>query len=208
MDDAKREVARALLDIGAVEISLDDPFTWASGLRSPVYCDNRKIISFPSVRKMVVGHLQRAASSFSFDVIAGTATAGIPHAAFLAADLDLPMVYVRSKPKGHGKSRQIEGVLEEGQRVIVIEDLISTGMSSLNAVDALVTAGAEVSGVLAIFTYGLTQAEAAFADAGVESVAVCNFSAVIEELSGQFAESELESLRTWYQDPAGWSAMF
>lgn len=205
-----RWLAEQLLAIGAVVLSPDQPFTWASGLRSPVYCDNRLTLSYPPVRRAIAAgfasHIE--AEKLTPDVIAGTATAGIPHAAWLAERLDLPMVYVRSKPKAHGKGNQIEGRLQPGQRVVLIEDLVSTGGSSLEAVGALREAGVAVRAVLGIFSYGLPIAAQRFAEAHVPLHTLTSFSTLLAVA----AESEaltpdaLAKLQTWNQDPAAWSA--
>ena len=155
-----QRVAKALLDIHAVTLNPDQPFTWASGLKSPIYTDNRLTISYPEVRQAIFnGMVEQIKLHFSAaDVIAGTATAGIPHAAWVAQNMELPMIYVRTKPKDHGQGKQIEGVLKEGQKVVVIDDLISTGGSVLNAVRAVNNAGGKVIGVVSVFTYDLPAA--------------------------------------------------
>ena len=170
------QIAQALLDIGAVKISLDPPFTWSSGLKAPIYCDNRLIISHPKTRQLLIkAMLEVIDKQFSeLEVIAGTATAGIPHAAFLAQVLDLPMIYVRSSPKGHGMHNQIEGQLEKGQKVLMIEDLISTGGSVLKAAQAVEAAGGQVIGVLAIFNYLLQVGKDNFAKAGFPLITMSN----------------------------------
>ena len=151
----KQKIAGKLLEINAVALKPQEPFTWASGLRSPIYCDNRITLSFPAVRREIAAGLQKLiVENFpGTGVIAGTATAGIPHAAWVSELMDLPMCYVRSKAKGHGKGNQIEGKVEQGQKVVVVEDLISTGGSVITAVQALREAGCEVLGVVCIFTY-------------------------------------------------------
>src|SRR5690625_1273644 len=163
----QNDVARDLLHIEAVQIKTEkaDYFTWTSGIRSPIYCDNRLTMSYPDIRKRIVAAFVEMLSKSSYepDVIAGCATAGIPHAAWLADELDLPMVYVRSKPKGHGKGNQVEGEVNQGQKVLVIEDLISTGGSSIEAAAALREAGMDVVAVFAIFTYGIDRSVNAFA---------------------------------------------
>ncbi len=156
------DIARDLLQIEAVQIKTEKSayFTWTSGIRSPIYCDNRLTMSYPNIRKRIVTAFVEmlATSPYKPDVIAGCATAGIPHAAWLADALDLPMIYVRSKPKGHGKENQIEGVATQGQKVLVIEDLISTGGSSIDTANVLRKQGMDVEAVFAIFTYGLKKA--------------------------------------------------
>ena len=166
----KKEIAKILLNVGAVELSPNEPFTWASGIESPIYCDNRLTMSDPVGRKKIAQGLADVirAKYPETTVIAGTATAGIPHAAWVADILGLPMVYIRSKAKGHGRSRQIEGKIAETDKAIIIEDLISTGGSSLNAAEALRSEGIEVTGVVSIFTYELQSADETFASAGLD----------------------------------------
>ena len=165
------EIARALLEIGAFVFSPDEPFTWASGIRSPLYCDNRLVLGHPAARRRVVTAMARQFQALADpkpNLIVGTATAGIPHAAWLSEALDLPMAYVRSNAKTHGKSRIIEGVRPADQRALLVEDLVSTGGSSIAAVQALRAAGITVDTVFAIFTYGLPASVSAFADAAAE----------------------------------------
>lgn len=195
------EVAKKLLEIKAVQIRPDDYFTWTSGLKSPIYCDNRLTMSFPSVRKKIVDAFMEKIEKMEEkpDVIAGCATAGIPHAAWLADRLNLPMVYVRSSAKGHGKENQIEGKITMGQRVVVIEDLISTGGSVINAAKALQQAGAEVIGVLAIFTYGLEKANQQFADANLSYNTITNYDELLHllETDGEISAAEKSELENW-----------
>lgn len=202
------QIAQALLDIGAVKISLDPPFTWSSGLKAPIYCDNRLIISHPKTRQLLIkAMLEVIDKQFSeLEVIAGTATAGIPHAAFLAQVLDLPMIYVRSSPKGHGMHNQIEGQLEKGQKVLMIEDLISTGGSVLKAAQAVEASGGQVIGVLAIFNYLLQVGKDNFAKAGFPLITMSNYQVLIDIVtqSPELAPHK-ESLSNWYQDPQSWS---
>lgn len=200
--------AEKLLHIKALKISPDQPFTWASGWKSPVYCDNRKILSYPHVRDYVKSELANTIMENFPDAesLAGVATAGIPHGALAADLLRLPFIYVRSKPKGHGLSNQIEGVLTEGQKVVVIEDLVSTGMSSLEAVDALRAAGADVIGMCALFTYGFPQAEEAFAKANVKLITLSNYAALMEVAATQniIQEADMEKLGQWRISPSTW----
>jgi len=203
------QLASSLLEIGAVVLQPDEPFTWASGIKSPIYCDNRLSMSYPETRIKIAKGFVKEIKAFSEelpDVVVGTATAGIPHAAWVAEALDLPMAYVRSKAKSHGKQNQIEGLVKEGQRVVVIEDLISTGMSSLKAVHALEELGADVDGVLAIFTYGLDVAEKAFADAEVAHFSLTNYEELLKvAVKMEFIdESDLDTLRAWRADPESW----
>lgn len=199
-------LAQNLLDIGALKLSIADPYTWASGWRSPIYCDNRKVLSFVKVRKLVQeGLAELIRNRFpTAEVVAGVATAGIPHAALVANELSLPMIYVRDKPKGHGMGNQIEGVLKEGQKVVVIEDLVSTGMSSLKAVEALRIAGAEVIGMVALFTYGFPAAAEAFAEAKVELRTLSNYAALVALLKETLSVDEQQQLAAWREEPSTW----
>lgn len=202
-----KQIAEALLQIEAVTLSPTEPYTWSSGLKSPIYCDNRLTLSFPNVRQVIVDGLVKSVNPTEVDVIAGTATAGIPHGALLADRLGLPFIYVRSSAKGHGKGNQIEGKLEEGARVLVIEDLLSTGMSSIDAAQAIREAGGEVTGIQAIFSYGLPVLEKNLADANLSATSLTTFSELIEvaENTGVLNRSELDSLRDWQEDPRAWS---
>ncbi len=197
------EVAEALYSIEAVQIrpNPESYFTWTSGIRSPIYCDNRLTMSYPEVRKQITSAFEQLIQELPEmpDVIAGCATAGIPHAAWLATALDLPMVYVRSKPKGHGKGNQIEGHIEAGQKVLVIEDLISTGGSALETAEVLQEAGAEVLGVFAIFTYGLDKASEAFQTAGIPLTTITSFDVLADVLQakGNITEAQHASLIAW-----------
>ena len=197
----EKELVQDLLDIRAVQVNVKDYFTWTSGVKSPIYCDNRLIMSYPEIRKKVTdGFIARLeANNWRPDVIAGCATAGIPHAAWLSTALDLPLVYVRSKPKAHGKGNQIEGIIEPGQRVVVIEDLISTGGSAIQAAQALTAAGADVTGVLAIFSYGLEKASSNFKAANFIHETVTNFDELLEALtvSGNLSKEEMHELLNW-----------
>ena len=204
----EREIAQALLAIGAVTLRPDKPFTWSSGLRAPIYCDNRLLLAYPDLRAKVAAALAASigAQAGDVDVIAGTATAGIPHAAWVAARLKLPMVYVRAKAKDHGKQSRIEGHLLPGQRVAVIEDLVSTGGSSLAAAAALREEGAHVVGVFAIFTYELPAAKQNFAAANVPLVALCRYAVLLDvaRTDGRISEDQLAVLRAWREAPERW----
>ncbi|MFY7868750.1 MAG: orotate phosphoribosyltransferase [Exiguobacterium sp.] len=202
-----KQIAEALLQIEAVTLSPTEPYTWSSGLKSPIYCDNRLTLSFPNVRQVIVDGLVKSVNPTEVDVIAGTATAGIPHGALLADRLGLPFSYVRSSAKGHGKGNQIEGKLEAGARVLVIEDLLSTGMSSIDAAQAIREAGGEVTRIQAIFSYGLPVLEKNLADANLSATSLTTFSELIEvaENTGVLNRSELDSLRDWQEDPRAWS---
>lgn len=202
-----KQIAEALLQIEAVTLSPTEPYTWSSGLKSPIYCDNRLTLSFPKVRQVIVDGLVKSVNPTEVDVIAGTATAGIPHGALLADRLGLPFIYVRSSAKGHGKGNQIEGRFEAGARVLVIEDLLSTGMSSIDAAQAIREAGGHVTGIQAIFSYGLPVLEKNLANANLSATSLTTFSELIEvaESTGVLNRSELDSLRDWQEDPRAWS---
>ena len=204
------QIARQLLKIKAVKLNVVHPFTWASGMRSPIYCDNRIVLSHPEARNIVKnGFVQMSLAFGEFDVVAGVATAGIPHGALLADALNLPFVYVRDKPKSHGRQNQIEGELQPGQKVLVIEDLISTGGSSMKAIEALEEAGAKIAGLLAIFTYGFQEATDLFEERNIPMQTLSNYDCLIEEaLELQYiSTSDLESLKIWRRDPKNWFKM-
>ncbi|MGF3072070.1 orotate phosphoribosyltransferase [Facklamia sp. P12945] len=208
---SKEKIANILLDIEAVKISLDPPFTWSSGLKSPIYCDNRLIISHPQSRQLLIEAMVAAVKEnfAQVEVIAGTATAGIPHAAFLAQELNLPMIYVRSSPKGHGMHNQIEGHLNPGQKVLMIEDLISTGGSVIKAAHAVQNAGGQVIGALAIFNYLLDAGRQNFAKESFPLVTLSDYATLIDTVTQKpdFA-SHKQSLANWYKDPQAWSQAF
>jgi orotate phosphoribosyltransferase len=201
-------IADKLLQVRAVKLSPDQPFTWASGWKSPIYCDNRKVLAHPHERDFIKSELANVIfEQFpDADVIAGVATAGIPWGAMAADQLKLPFCYVRPKPKEHGLGNQIEGDLQSGQSVLIVEDLISTGKSSLQVVDVLVKAGVRVAGMVAIFTYGFPQADAAFEQAGVKLVTLSNYPALIERAIGKglVTSEQEEILLNWRQNPATW----
>ncbi|MBN6185907.1 orotate phosphoribosyltransferase [Aneurinibacillus sp. BA2021] len=203
--DTARQVAEKLLEIDAVALRPNEPFTWTSGIKSPIYCDNRITMSYPDVRRLLYRSFAALIQEYygEAQVIAGTATAGIPHAAWVAEELGLPMTYVRSKPKGHGKGNQIEGRLEKGAKVIVIEDLISTGGSSIEAARAIQEAGGEVLAVLAIFSYQFPMAEQAFADAGFPFATLSNYTTLLEvaEAKGTIHAEQLAALKAWRENP-------
>ena len=208
LERLRRRLASDLLDIGAVTLSPADPFTWSSGLRSPVYCDNRRTLAHPQVRRRIADGFakvlkqQREAPT----LVAGTATAGIPHATLLATRLSLPMAYVRSEAKGHGTQRRIEGADPGGQRVVVIEDLVSTGQSALGAAHTLADAGADVVGMLAVFSYELDAAQEAFTEAPWPLHTLTSFPVLLDvaEEAGELTEEQRQSLRRWHRDPEGW----
>jgi orotate phosphoribosyltransferase len=201
-------IAKDLFDFKAVFLSPKDPFTWASGIHSPIYTDNRITMSYPAVRREIAkGFAETIKKEFpEVEVIAGTATAGIPHAAWVAELLDLPLVYIRSKAKDHGKGNQIEGKISEGQKMVVIEDLISTGGSVLEAVDAAKREGADVLGVAAIFTYELPKAEKNFSEHGTKLVTLSNYSTLIEiaKETGYVDEDELSLLKRFKENQETW----
>ena len=207
----EKAVAEKLLQVGAVKLSPDAPFTWASGWKSPIYCDNRKVLSFPFVRDFIKSELCNVIfEKFpEAEVLAGVATAGIPWGAMAADQLKLPYIYVRPKPKGHGLGNQIEGAYTAGQKVLVIEDLISTGKSSLQVVDVLRGAGVEVVGMVSIFNYGFSIADTAFETAGVPFRSLTNYSNLIELAieKGQVASSLEPVLLEWRNDPANWKGV-
>lgn len=199
---SKKDIANVLLGVGAVELSPNDLFTWASGIQSPIYCDNRLTMSDPVGRKQIAEGIANIVREQypETTVIAGTATAGIPHAAWVADILQLPMVYVRSSAKGHGRSRQIEGKISADDKAVIIEDLISTGGSSLNAAAALRSEGVEVTGIASIFTYELQKADEAFAAENLTYHSLTNFGALIEasKEKGAIDDSSIDSLLDWH----------
>ena len=206
--DIELKVAEFLLQIKAIKLQPNNPFTWASGWKSPIYCDNRVTLSHPSVRTYIRQKLAQLIQEEygAVDVIAGVATAGIPQGVLVAQELGLPFIYVRAKAKEHGTGSLIEGEIIEGQRVVVIEDLISTGKSSLQAVDALRAAGLSVAGLVAIFTYGFDQADENFANAKCRYLTLSNYPALISYAAEHsfIAQSEIELLGKWRENPAEW----
>ena len=195
------KLAKELLAIQAVALRPNDYFTWTSGIKSPIYCDNRITMSYPSLRREIAaGMVEVIKEKYpEVEVVAGTATAGIPHAAWVSELLDLPMIYVRDSAKKHGKTNQIEGRVLEGQKVVIIEDLISTGLSSLKVAKALREAGAEVLGVVAIFSYELTKAHEDFSQAGVEYITLTNYPVLVKEAvdSEYIHQEDVEKLLEW-----------
>lgn len=208
MTELAKNIAKNLLEIEAVFLSPNDPFTWASGIKSPIYCDNRITMSYPKIRREIATGLAESIKENypDVEVIAGTATAGIPHAAWVAEILDLPMVYIRSKAKEHGKGNQIEGRISNGQKMVIIEDLISTGGSVLEAATAATREGADVLGVAAIFTYELPKGTERFAEAKMSLVTLTNYSTLLEAaLEANYIEkSDLALLKEWKIDPTNW----
>ncbi|MCM0625739.1 orotate phosphoribosyltransferase [Lysinibacillus sp. OL1_EC] len=198
----QNEIAHAMLKVGAVELNPTELFTWASGIKSPIYCDTRLTISDPVIRKQLANGLASVIKENfgATEIVAGTATAGIPHAAWVSDILELPMVYVRSKAKEHGRGNQIEGKYAAGQKVVVVEDIVSTGGSSITAVEALRAAGCEVLGVVCVYTYNLPRAEQAFEEAGIQYVSLTNFDYLIEAAneSGAIKEEDIPFLKEWH----------
>lgn len=206
-----KEIAKGLLDIGAVFLRPDDPFTWASGIKSPIYCDNRLTLTSPEVRRMVEETIAAMVREKfpEAEVLMGTSTAGIAHAAIAAWILDIPMGYVRSGNKDHGRGNRIEGRLQPGQKVVVIEDLISTAGSCIEVVEALREAGAEVLGVVSIFTYGMKKGLERLAAAGVINYSLSDFDTLVAVAaeSGRIETSDIERLKTFMSNPSDESWM-
>ncbi len=208
MNNLKKEFAKKLLAIKAIKLQPNDPFTWASGWKSPFYCDNRKTLSFAELRTFVKLELTHAVLEHfpEAEAVAGVATGAIAQGALVADALNLPFAYVRSKPKDHGLENLIEGELKPGLKVVVVEDLISTGGSSLKAVEALRRHGCEVVGMVASYTYGFDVAEKAFEEAGVKLITLTDYDHVVATAleTGYIAESDIQLLNDWRKDPAGW----
>jgi len=199
----KKQIAQILLNLNAVQIKTNPPFTWTSGIKSPIYCDNRLIISDVEGRHKIIAGFIKLIENLDFDVLGGTATAGIPWAAFLAEELDLPMIYIRSDTKQHGKHNQIEGNLKKGQRVLIVEDLISTGKSSITAAKAVREASGEVKDVIAIFTYELLEGIKAFAQADLRFHTLTDFPTLIgiTNIDGETKKNILK----FTNDPTSWA---
>lgn len=203
----ENSVARNLLQIKAIKLNPQNPFTWASGMRSPIYCDNRLTLSYPDTRNAIIQGFVEASGRFgSFDAVCGVATAGIPHGVLLADRLNLPFAYVRASAKSHGRQNAIEGELKQGWRVLVIEDLISTGGSSLEAVSKLRENGIEVVGVLAIFDYGFQKAKDNFETAACLYSSLSHYDVLLTEASSMeyISEAEKHTLASWRKDPENW----
>ncbi|MDF2963539.1 MAG: PyrE [Paenibacillus sp.] len=200
------KIAAALLQIQAVALRPQQPFTWTSGLKSPIYCDNRLTISYPEIRDLIAdGFVSLIRDNFpDTEVIAGAATGGIPHAAWVAQKLNLPMIYVRDKAKGHGKENLIEGAIQPGQKTVVIEDLISTGGSSLKVAQAVNDAGAKALSVLGIFSYQFEKAASAFNEAGVPFETLTNYSVLLDVAlkQGSIQQQDLQALQAWRLNPS------
>ena len=203
-----KQVAKTLLQINAIILEAENPFTWASGWKSPIYCDNRKILSFPESRTFIRQSLANVIQKQygSSNLIAGVATGAIAHGALVAEEMGLPFIYVRSAKKGHGKQNMIEGAYTSGQSVIVIEDLISSGKSSLEAVETLREEGLNVKGLISIFTYGFNAATENFKKADCEFISLCNYSTLLQEAVKQESinESDVEILEKWSENPSKW----
>lgn len=208
MNTLEKIFAGKLLKVKAIKLQPTNPFTWASGWKSPFYCDNRKTLSYPDLRSFVKIEIARLISENfpEAEAVAGVATGAIPQGALVADALNLPFVYVRSKPKDHGLENLIEGELKPGMKVVVVEDLISTGGSSLKAVEAIRKNGCEVVGMVASYTYGFSVAEKAFADANVQLLTLTNYEAVVEEAlaTGYINTEDVPLLNEWRKDPANW----
>jgi len=208
MKTLERLVAEKLLKIKAVKLQPANPFTWASGWKSPIYCDNRKTLSYPEIRTFIKLQLARVIIEKyeNVDAIAGVATGAIAQGALVADELGLPFVYIRSTPKDHGLENLIEGELKPGSKVVIVEDLVSTGGSSLKAVEAVRNFGCDVIGMVAIFTHGFPQSTSAFKAAQVQLTTLSNYDAVVEEglRTGYIDEDEIATLQEWRKDPAKW----
>ena len=206
--DIALKVAEFLLQIKAVKLQPNQPFQWASGWQSPIYCDNRITLSYPNIRTYIRQAYSEALLEYygKPDIIAGIATGGIAQGALVAQELGLPFIYVRSEAKGHGMGNQIEGAFEKGQKIVVIEDLISTGGSSIKAIEALKAAGLDVKGLIAIFTYGFTVADENFNQVNCPYVTLTNYDFLVESAlkKDYISESDLESLKLWRENPADW----
>jgi len=211
-EDTAETIARHLLEIHAIKLSPDKPFTWASGLRSPIYCDNRIALSFPVIRTYIRQQLVDAATEHfgQVDLISGVATAGIAQGVLMAQEMGLPFSYVRSSKKSHGMTNQIEGFVRKGQSAIVVEDLVSTGKSSLSAVEALREAGIEVKGMLSIFTYGLPVADKNFEKAKCKLISLSDYDNLIKVAleSEYISQEDLLPLQNWRKNPKEWSDKF
>lgn len=208
MESTQIEVTKKLLEINTLKIQPSNPFTWASGWKSPIYCDNRKILSYPETRTFIRNKFVELIKEKypNAEVIAGVATGAIAHGVLVAEELGLPFIYVRSKPKGHGLENLIEGDLKPGQKVVIIEDLVSTGVSSLKAAEAVSNFGGDVIGMVAIFTYNFRHAKDNFKKAKVELTTLSRYQILIDLAleAGEITQDEVESLMEWREDPANW----
>ncbi len=203
-----KQIAKSLLQINAIILQPDNPFKWASGWKSPIYCDNRKTLSYPEIRNFIKKGIADIIRNHykSANVIAGVATAGIPHGVLVAEELGLPFIYVRSKPKEHGKRNLIEGVFEKGQSVILVEDLISTGKSSLEAAEAINKNGMQTKGIASIFTYGFDIASKNFEKTNFEYVALCDYNTLLTQAikQGYINKVDFSLLKGWNNNPSNW----
>ena len=203
-------VAKILLELNAISLNSKKPFRYASGILSPIYTDCRVLMAYPDKRRQIRDYYIEAIenSAASFDVVAGTATAGIPHAAWIADKLNLPMVYVRGKAKDHGKSNIMEGILNKGQKAIVIEDLVSTGESAINSVDAIRQAGGEISHVFSIITYGFTKAKQSFEENNLQLISLTTFKDVVQEAQkmNYIKKEDMQTILDWTSDPLTWGS--
>jgi len=210
LNEVEQKIAESLLQIKAIKLQPKNPFTWASGWKSPIYCDNRIALSHPPIRTYIRQKLSELIQDEfgSVEMISGVATAGIPQGVLVAQDLGLPFSYVRSSAKDHGRQNQIEGEIVSGQRVVVVEDLVSTGKSSLQAVKALRKAGCNVVGLVSIFTYGFDEATQNFAEAKCALFSLCDYNALIKVAleKGYILESDVEMLEQWRKNPSTWSS--
>lgn len=208
MELTQTEVTKKLLEINTIKIQPASPFTWASGWKSPIYCDNRKILSYPETRKFICNNFVELIKSKypQAEVIAGVATGAIAHGVLVAEELGLPFIYIRSKPKGHGLENLIEGDLKPNQKVVIIEDLISTGTSSLKAAEAVNNFGGNVIGMLAIFTYSFDVATENFKKSGIELTTLSNYQALVDLAldQGEISKDQVETLMEWRKDPGNW----
>ena len=208
MKTVEKITAKKLLDIKAVKLQPSNPFTWASGWKSPIYCDNRKLMSYPAIRNFVKIEFSRIILEKypEVEAIAGVATGAIAPGAIVADALGLPFVYVRSSPKDHGLENLIEGDLKPNQKVVVVEDLVSTGQSSLKAVEAIRRDGSEVIGMVAVFTYGFPMAEESMSDAKVDLTTLCNYDAILDQAlkTDYIDEEDLKTLQNWRKNPDTW----
>ncbi|SHI46838.1 orotate phosphoribosyltransferase [Tangfeifania diversioriginum] len=208
METTQKEVSKKLLELNTIKIQPLSPFTWASGWKSPIYCDNRKILSYPDTRSFIRDKFAEIIRKKypQAEVIAGVATGAIAHAVLVADVLGLPFIYVRSKPKGHGLENLIEGEMKPGQKVVVIEDLVSTGVSSLKAAEAVNNFGAEVIGMVSIFTYNFSLARENFKKANIELTPLSRYQVLIDTAleMGEISKDQVETLMKWREDPANW----
>ncbi len=206
--ETSKKIASLLLEIEAIKINTKSPFKWSSGWNSPIYCDNRLSLSYPEIRDYIKEKLAgKISNNFSgVEAIAGVATAGIPQGALVADNLKLPFIYVRSKPKGHGMENLIEGKITKGLKIVILEDLVSTGGSSLKAAEALRSVGVEILGMIAIFTYGFKRAEKNFKKADIQLVTLCDYPTLLEQalIHNFITEEDLVSLKAWGVDPENW----